>query len=153
MLGHGLNPNNHPWWWLLRLDPCPNILEDFWYLSMSKHPWWWLLQFDSCPSILDDVRWDSIDLKASLTHSMPWTYINVQKSWFSYHGRIYPHECIFLFYLVVREFLLWSLKGVLFSFLFLQYDHSRTAPGKRKNAFVRMHIYVHGSWGSYFRIW
>ena len=62
---------------------------------MSKHPWG-LLVFDSCPSILDDVRWDSINLKASLTLSTPRTYI-CPKVVFSYHGRIYihPHKCIF----------------------------------------------------------
>ena len=62
--------SKHPWWWLLRFDPCPSILDDYYWdfihvqaslmnieiWSMSKHPWWWLLQFDPCPSVLDYVQ-------------------------------------------------------------------------------------------------
>ena len=67
--------SKHPWWWLLQFDPCPSILDDYYWdfihvqaslmniesWSMSKHPWWWLLQFDPCPSILDYVDWDIIN--------------------------------------------------------------------------------------------
>ena len=68
----------------------------------------------------------------SLTLWMPRSYIYIQKSWFSNHGRIYMSSRIhFLFYPAVREFLLWSLKGVVFSFLFLRYNHAWRL-GKRK---------------------
>ena len=72
--------SKHPWWWLLRFDPCPSILDDYYWdiihvqaslmnieiWSMSKHPWWWLLQLDLCPSILDYVDWDFINVQASI---------------------------------------------------------------------------------------
>ena len=123
MLGHEWNPNNHHHGcldmdWILTIilddDYCDLIhvqtslmIIGIW--SMSKHPWWWLLQFESCPSLLDDVRWDSINLKASLTLSMPKTYIHiyghvyVQKSWFSYHGHIYTSSRMHFFILPGRS--------------------------------------------------
>ena len=71
----------HPWWWLLKFDPCPGILDDvkcdsinvqaslmmivaIW--SVCKYPWWWLWGFDPCPSILDDYYCDFIHVQASL---------------------------------------------------------------------------------------
>ena len=65
----------------------------------------------------------------------PWTYIYVLTNAF------------FFIYLVVREFLLWSLKGVVFFPHFFYNTTTRNDQEKEKNAFVRMYIiiYVHGS--------
>ena len=40
---------------------------------MSKHPWWWLLRFDPCPCILDDYYWDFIHVQASLMNIEIWS--------------------------------------------------------------------------------
>ena len=59
---------------------------------------------------------------------------------------IRPHDCIFLFYPVLREFLLWLLKGVVFVLPFLTMLPLLNDWVKEKYAFVRTYnIYINGS--------
>ena len=89
--------SKHPWWWLLRFDPCPSILDDYYWdfihvqaslmnieiWSMAKHSWWWLLQFNPCPSILDDVDWDFINVQAYLMMMGVWSMYKYPCWWSS----------------------------------------------------------------------
>ena len=67
----------------------------------------------------------------------PWTYIYILTNAF--------------FYLVVCEFLPWSLSGVVFFLPFFTILPLTNDKVKEKYAFVRTYIYIHGRWGSYYR--
>ena len=114
MLVRILSTSKHPYWWLLRFDPCPSILDDDYcklihvqislmmligILSMSKHTWWWRLESDQCTSILGDDHRDLIHVSKPIFgkkwpkfgHDNDWNWshdqfwLKINKIWSRWH--------------------------------------------------------------------
>ena len=92
--------SKHSWWWLLRINPCSNILDDvdwyfinvqaylmmtIWIWSMYKHPWWWSSRFNTCLKTIFLKKWPKFGHDDNWNWSHDQFLLKVNKIWSRWH--------------------------------------------------------------------